>query len=342
MSKNQKIFGVFTLFLVIFFTCLSGKAASAADNRTVGFLVTPKYSDTQKKESSFFDLLVAPGSQQTIGVTVTNTSQEAGAYHLQVVQASTNKNGIIDYSDPKGQFSAALPLDLTKQASYEKEIQLSPNESKLVPIQLKIPATPFKGEALGGVNVTKEIPKNKKQSQLVNQYSYVLGLRLREGAENAERALSAGKAKPEVSFGKTGVSVAISNDRANAMGHLQVDSILKKDGQEITQATYKEREIAPNSTYPYTLSWEKKDYQPGKYQLNITIKDAQAHTWTFKNAFVLSTEEVKKVKEQAIQPQAAQNNWIWLIVAIGVLIILGLILYIIKMKRDNSAGRGSK
>lgn len=305
-----------------------------ADNSNVGFSVSPNYNDTQNKDSSFFDLLVKPNSQQSIGVTVTNSSQKESRYTVEVIQASTNKNGIIDYSDKDGKV-ANPPFKLAKQASYDKEFKLAAGESKHVPIQINIPNTPFKGEVLGGVNVTKEIAEDSKENkaQLVNKYSYVIGLRIREGEENPERQLSAGEAKPEVSFGKTGVTVPLKNEQANTMGHIQVDSVLQRDGKEIKKETYKDREIAPNATYPYSLSWDRKDYLPGKYELTIKVTDAQKHTWDFKKEFTLSAEEVKSVKNAAVHPKENSYMWFWIAGIIGLIIIIGLIWYVFKLRK---------
>lgn len=237
------------LLIIISFMVLGDSLVNiegyALENDSVGFSVFPNYSETQQKESSFFDLLVTPGSEQTISITVSNTSEEVSNYEIKVIQASTNKNGVIDYSDPKGQLSKKVPMNLDDQATYKKKFQLSPGEFKEVPIKLCVPLTPFRGEVLGGVNVSKEISEKNTQSQLVNQYSYVIGLRLREGAENPERHLESGDAKPDVSFGQTGVTVPIINNQAIAMGQLTVDSVLKRDGKEIKKETYKSREVAP-------------------------------------------------------------------------------------------------
>jgi len=319
---------------------LLGQEVFAAENNSqVGFSVSPNYSDVQNKENSFFDLLVQPNSKQTIGVTVTNTSQNESNYTIKVNQASTNENGVIDYTDNKARPLESAPFDLDKQAFYKKKLKLSAGEAKQVPIILNIPDQPFKGEILGSVNVTKKISKKEKAPQLVNQYSYVVGLRIREGTENSERDLSAGEAKPIVSFGKTGVTVPISNNQANTMGKITVDSVLKRDGKEIKKETYKEREIAPNSIYPYSLSWDKKDYVPGKYQLSIVVTDAQSHKWTFNKVFNLKAEEVSQIKDVAIHPKKENHRWIWGLIGSFLGIILGLLIYIFKNKRER---RGKK
>lgn len=328
------------MFAILVGSCvyfLSNVIGYANESDSVGFSVSPNYNGVQNKESSFFDLTITPDSKQTIGITVTNTSKDLSKYKIQVIQASTNKNGVIDYTDSKGELTNG-PFRFDKQITYEKELQLSAGQSKEVPIQIAVPTNPFKGEVLGGINVTKEIAKETTQQQLVNQYSYVVGLRLRESLENPERNLTAGEVKPIVSFGKSGISMPIINDQANAMGQLTVTSVLKRDGKEIKKATYKHREIAPNSIYPYSLSWDKQDYVPGKYQLTITVMDAQAHKWSFYKEFNLKPEEVSKIKEAAIHPPKEDYRWIWLIVGVFAIIILVLLIYIFKNKKE----RGTK
>lgn len=306
-----------------------GREVFAEENNSqVGFYVSPNYNKNQNKESSFFDLLVQPNSKQNIGVTVYNTSKEDSNYTIEVVQSSTNKNGVIDYTDTKIKPLESAPFELEKQASYEKKLKLLAGEKKQIDITLSIPDKPFKGEVLGGVNVTKELSKKEKSPQLSNQYSYVVGLRIREGIENNERDLSAGKAKPVVSFGKQGVTVPILNNQANSMGKLTIESVLKRDGKEIKRETYKEREIAPNSVYPYSLSWDKQDYIPGNYQLSIVVTDAQSHKWSFNKKFDLKAKEVKEVKDAAVHPSKEDYSWLWWLIGLFILIILLLLVYI--------------
>lgn len=333
MLKHIQLFVIIISILLLGNFLINIKGYAEA-NDTVGFTVSPNYSQAQQKESSFFDLIVTPGSEHTISITVSNTSHETSNYDIQVIQASTNKNGVIDYSDNKGLRSKSLPVNLREQAKYEKKLQLSAGESKDIPISLRIPNISFEGEILGGINVSKEASK-KDTSQLVNQYSYVLGLRLRENKGNIERILTAGEVVPEVSFGKTGVMVPIINDKAIAMGHLQVDSTLKRAGKKIKFSRYKEREIAPNSIYPYTFTWDEKDYLPGKYELIISVRDAQMHRWVFKKHFILSGDQVTKVKRASIYSNKPLQSWLWLIVGAAFLIILGLLIYIIRIIREN-------
>lgn len=325
------------VFLLTCFPFFSAQAVYAEENNNVGFSVSPNYNDRQNKDSSYFDLSVTPHSEQTIGVTITNTSKETSKYTIRVIQASTNKNGLIDYTDPKGRLTNP-PIALNKVATYDKEIQLESGQAKEVPIHITIPKEEFKGEVLGGINVTKEIPQGEKQPQLVNQYSYVIGLRFREGLEEPARALSAGKAKPDVAFGKAGVIVPIVNNQPNAMGKLRVDSILKRDGKEIKKETYTDREIAPNSIYPYSLSWDQKDYVPGDYQLAITITDTQSHKWSFSKDFHLEAEEVSKIKDAAVHPQKEDHRWIWFTIGSLFVLILLLLAFILKYKNRNHRG----
>ncbi|MCO5446233.1 DUF916 and DUF3324 domain-containing protein [Enterococcus faecalis] len=343
MKHNKHLKFVLVLACTLLPFLLGQKISAEENNSQVGFSVSPNYNEAQNKESSFFDLLVQPNSKQTISITVTNTSKDDSNYIVKAIQASTNKNGVIDYTDSKAEPLRSVPFELNKQASYEEKIKLSAGETKQVPITLSIPDKPFKGEILGGVNVTKEIPKQDKTPQLVNRYSYVIGLRIREGKENSERELSAGEVKPVVSFGKPGITVPISNDQANTMGKLMVESVLKREEKEIKKDTYKDREIAPNSVYPYSLSWDKQDYVPGNYQLSIVVTDAQSHKWIFEKEFTLKAEELTKIKEAAVHPPKEQNLWLWGLIGLFVLIIFLLLVYIFlthkkkKRKKDTNA-----
>ncbi|MFG5485108.1 WxL protein peptidoglycan domain-containing protein [Enterococcus faecalis] len=70
------------LLLIIF---IMTKSVNAESNNNVGYSVYPEYSDNQNKNSSFFDLLVIPGTEQKIGVTINNTSTETSNYNINVI-----------------------------------------------------------------------------------------------------------------------------------------------------------------------------------------------------------------------------------------------------------------
>lgn len=321
------------IFLALLGLCFLGSTVHAEEvDNNVGFSVYPNFNKSQNKNSSFFDLQVTPNSDQNIGITITNTSQVDSDYKIKVVQASTNKNGLIDYTDSEGSTNNP-PINLSKNTTYEKCIELKSGHSRQIPIQIHIPRVKFKGEVLGGISVTKVPSKNKKQYQITNQYSYVLGLRLRQTVEDPPRNLSAGDVKPNVSFGKSGVTVPILNAQSNSMGNLIVDSILKRNGMEVKKETYKNREIAPNSVYPYSLSWNTNDYIPGKYQLDITVTDAQFHKWIFKKEFTLSPKEVSRIKYASIKSSNEYNGWLILLIVLFLVVILALIIYILKNRK---------
>ncbi|MGM9904551.1 hypothetical protein A5844_000916 [Enterococcus sp. 10A9_DIV0425] len=321
------------LFLVLP-SLIIGKEVEAEENDSVGFSVSPIFNEAQNKESNFFDLTVVPDSVQEIGVIITNQSTEESSYEIQIAQASTNKNGVIDYSNMKGTLAKTVPFIISEQASFEVSVKVPAGESKTVPIKINIPKNSFTGEVLGGINVTKDLPE-KKASQITNQFSYVIGLRMREREENPERNLVAGDISPTVVFGGTGIEWPITNDRSVSMGKLQVDSVLKREGKEVAKETYTDREIAPDSVYPYSLKVDKKDYVPGKYELNVVISDVQGNRWEFNEAFELSEKEVKAVSEAAIQPQEDSSYLLWVLIIIFIVIILLLLIYIIMMKRRN-------
>ncbi|MBZ1509601.1 DUF916 domain-containing protein, partial [Leuconostoc mesenteroides] len=118
-SKHLRFVLVLVCTLIPFL--LGPKVSAEENNSQVGFSVSPNYNEAQNKESSFFDLLVQPNSKQTISITVTNTSKEDSNYTVKVIQASTNKNGVIDYTDSKAK---ALGSVAQKSINWTIFIQL--------------------------------------------------------------------------------------------------------------------------------------------------------------------------------------------------------------------------
>ncbi|MDO7485253.1 DUF916 domain-containing protein [Peribacillus frigoritolerans] len=74
-------------------------------NNEVAFAGTMEYSvkanipkNQINEKLTYFDLKMAPGSKQTISLSVKNTSSEEKRIMIEPNTAITNQNGVIDYS----------------------------------------------------------------------------------------------------------------------------------------------------------------------------------------------------------------------------------------------------
>lgn len=341
----MKRIGYLVIVMATLITGLSfGLRAWAADNN-VGFDIQALIPENQvDKKQSYFDLRVKPGTRQQIQVAVNNTSSSDGEYHVSVNQAYTNKNGFIDYALPDVKLDNTVPFKLKDIVEYPEKIQVAGGKSGIITLTLNIPKQSFKGQVLGGIQVTKL--NMDKEKAINNQYSYVVGLNLTQSDEAVKRDLELVSVKPAVSFQKTSVVAKLKNPVAEAMGHLKYVGtvVAKKNDKTIKKIDYNtDMSIAPNSLYDFAIDWNNKPLEAGEYTLHLTVSDALKNSWQFDEDFTITRQEANEINEVAINTVNRNKLPTWIFIIIGALAALILfLLFFILLKRKKDKQEASK
>lgn len=77
----------------------SNTNSSATIDNANAYTVTPVFGATQNnKTSNFFDMTLTPKQKDTFKLTITNTTPNSQKFKVQVNTATTNSNGIVDYT----------------------------------------------------------------------------------------------------------------------------------------------------------------------------------------------------------------------------------------------------
>lgn len=312
-------------------------AWAAAGN--VGFNIEAVLPENQvDKTQSYFDLRVKPATSQKIQVAVNNTSAVESEYAVHVNQAYTNTNGFIDYAQTDAPLDSSVPFLLKDVIEYPAKIKVAAKKTEFLTLTLNIPKESFKGQVLGGIQVTKLT--DEKEDAITNQYSYVIGLNLTESDAPVKRNLELVSVKPAVSFEKTSVVAKLKNPVAEAMGHLKYVGtvVAKKDNQTVKKINYdNEMSIAPNSVYDFAIDWDNEPLVAGEYTLHLTVSDALKNSWQFDQDFTITKQEASAINQATINRTNQNKLPLWVFIIIGILLALLLffiILLIMKRKKE--------
>lgn len=314
--------------------------AAKADETEIGYHIYAILPENQKNpDSSFFDLQMKPGQKQTIEVAVANTSVEDQTYTIEINPAYTNDQGFIDYSEKKETEEKQRELTIDHIATYEKKITVPKGQTEKVPITLTMPEEAYKGELLAGIKVSK-VKKQTNQVGIANTYSYLLGLRLTESDQKIQRKIGVKKIEPTIAFGKASVAIDLINPVREAYGHLTYHVEIKNEetGKKINEKTYSGLQLAPVSTYHFSIDWDDEQLVAGNYQLVLTIEDKKDNQWTFHRNFAISPDAAKQVNTVVVQ----ENRFPYQALLIGIVgLIIGAILIfcIIKWKNKRRTRR---
>ncbi|MGX7173943.1 DUF916 and DUF3324 domain-containing protein [Enterococcus ratti] len=271
-----------------------------ADNNY--FSVTPVLPENQKsKDSSFFDLKVVPNQKQHLQINVTNHTATAQKYKISINTATTNQNGIIDYSLEDFEKDSSMKISLKDCLSLkESQVEIAANSEKEIIFDLNTPSEPFEGVLLGGITVEPIITANDNEG-IHNIFTRTIAIQLTE-TEN--------KVVPEVKAGEITVT------QINLRNHIQMElrnvtptviskvkaviRITKKgEKQPIIEQNKERLSFAPNSKFHLITQWQEQ-FESGSYVYSIELADSSGHQWHFTKEFEIKEKAAKKLNATSV------------------------------------------
>ncbi|BDZ32249.1 DUF916 and DUF3324 domain-containing protein [Lactiplantibacillus sp. WILCCON 0030] len=290
---------------------------------------------------SYFDLKVTPGQKQDLTIRIKNSDSQAHKYVITPNRATTNDNGVIDYSQSKAKADASLKFDLKSALSKSQTVSVPAKSTKAVTFKLTVPKKGFEGIALGGINVVQETTASKKKSSgmtIENQYAYVIGLQLQEQAKvtaKPKMKLLGVKAK-QVNY-RNYVTANLQNNQPVIMHGLKIKSYVTNAGgtKKVVTADKENLAMAPNSNFNFAIGDGTKALKAGNYTLHLTATAEKGnYKWAFTRNFTISEQKAKELNKTAVG-QEKQTNYFWWFVGFGVVIValLGLVIWLLLKNR---------
>lgn len=295
------IFGGFLLLLVT-----SIVLADEKPENVVGFNYQIEYPANQVgEENGYFDLEAEPGTEQTVNLRLNNGGSEKVVVTISVNGTKTNSNGVLEYGPTDIKNDTSLKFPFEKIVSAPKEVEIPANDSKVVPINIKMPETSFDGMILGGIHMKKKEKEEKVEAQgatIRNTYSYIVAMKLQNHQDPV---------KPEIKFNhatgsqrnyRNSVVINFSNVTSSLIkDKMDVESQISKKGSEevLYERKQKGMSMAPNTQMDFYVSMGGEKMQPGDYVAHtlVTIDDQK---WEEKLAFHISKEEADKYNKRDV------------------------------------------
>ncbi len=292
------------------------------------------------KGKTYFDLKMSPDQKQDLAITMKNDTSKDVTVEIGVNTATTNDNGIADYSGNSEKKDSTLKYDLSELIEIEKEVTVPAKGETTVTAHLKMPAETFDGVLLGGFTfVEKESTENKEVqegAQIVNKFAYTIGIQLQETDKLIEPELVLNDVLPgQVNF-RNVVQSNIQNTEAAIIKNLTVDGkIFKKDGKEaLYEAKRTDLRIAPNSNFNFGISLENEEFKPGTYVFKGVANSGEKE-WKFEKEFTIKSEVAKELNNTAVELDKDYSLYIYLSIGLVVLILILIILYLLKKIKSN-------
>ncbi|MBO0477547.1 DUF916 and DUF3324 domain-containing protein [Vagococcus sp. DIV0080] len=326
-----------------------------AHGNEVGFSVEPVFPKNQLDQSSgYFHLLMKEGQKQTIQVKLKNTKDTEVELSAWVSSAKTNVNGVVDYSDNKSDADASLQYDLADMVKMEKDIKLPPKSEQTVDIEVAMLEARMEGIVAGGLTFEEKNPGGTKaltsQTGVKNKFSYVVALLVQQDSEILlEPELAIGKVAPTQLNSKSAISAEIRNVAGIFLNDMaiSVDIVDKKSEKVAFQMKKENMQMAPNSTMKFPVFLNGEKLKPGDYEYRAHVSgkssadDGDMQEWDLTADFTVDNKEAKKLNDTDTQLPEKQGLswWIWLLIALNVIVLGGIILFVVKKQKASKKKR---
>lgn len=318
------------------------------------------------KQKSYFDIKVTPNTSQELTIQLRNDTNKEVVINPQISSATTNLNGVVEYSPNGISRDSSLTYDLAKLVETEKEIRIPEKGSYHLKLKVKAPKEAFDGIIAGGITLkenkkakdnAKKAPKKEGGLAIENEFSYVVAIILH--SRNTEKApnLNLTKSFPDQVNARNVIMNNLQNDQPVYLNHLKIKAIIRKKGSDKTLYEFSKEDsmqVAPNSNFnfPVPLNGEKLD--PGKYEVDLVAfgeedpkgkyettsskegnKQKYRYKWQMASEFEITKETAKKLNDRDVTIK--RDHTLWYLVIGFALIIMALLLIIFFMKKKQAS-----
>ncbi len=353
LKLNRKtlmlIKGLMMILVMLVVLPINTRADEKVEN-VVGFNYKIDYPKSQVGgENGYFDLELAPGSEETVVLNISNAGKKAVTVNLTVNGTKTNSNGILEYGSSDIENDKSLKFPFEKLVTTEEKVELKPGEIKAVPVKVKMPETASEGIILGGIQMKQADKEEEKQGEgatVRNTYSYIVAMRLQNNQTKVEPEINFNKAQGSQRNYRNSVVINLSNINGSLVKTaLDIESQVMKKGSE--EVLYERKQsgmsIAPNSQMNFFVPMAGEQMIPGDYKARVlaSIGDKK---WEETLEFTITKEEAEKYNKRDVG--LVQNRGLdWKIIAlivggvIGIIILFVIVLRVIKKGKTNKKGR---
>lgn len=348
-TMKKKLIVVLTFCSLIILSLTHAPKISEASE--LNFSVESVIPDNQRdKTKTYFDLRVAPNSEQVIELKLSNDTDKDVTVEPTVNTATTNSNGVVEYGSVKGDADKTLPLDLKDVITGEKEVVIPAKQVVTYPLTIKMPDTKFDGVLAGGITIqekvvtsTEDSHTNSKGMAIKNKYAYVVAVLLNQTDNEVAPELELDDVKANQMNARNVINAKLHNIHAAYINSLTIDAEITRKGESeiLYQGSNKNMQVAPNSNFNYPISLNGEPLKAGEYTLRLNATATEGK-WSFTKNFTITAEDAKKYNNLDV---SIKKDYTWIYILMGALLILLSIIIIIllisrnKQKKDEEKSR---
>ncbi|MBD7936427.1 DUF916 and DUF3324 domain-containing protein [Cytobacillus sp. Sa5YUA1] len=306
------------------------------------FAVETEIPENQiNKDKTYFDLMMDPGSKQDLIINLRNDTDSDVKIHPIIQSATTNINGVVEYGLNDIEKDPTLKYKMDDIVKVENEIIIPANGTYELKLTVEMPKEEFDGILAGGITLqevveeTNTTNKNNKGMSIKNNFAYVIAILLRENNNDISPKLKLNDVFPDQVNSRNVIMANIQNIKSIYINKMAIKATITEKGKaEVLYEANKENlQMAPNTNFNFPIALNGERLAAGDYILDITVQ-SNGEKWHWKREFKIDGETAKKLNESDV---TIQNDFTWLYVLCGALILLStLIILIVFLKRKKN------
>ena len=303
MTKKIAIAILGILFFCVGTTAYSEDITEESYDKQLSYSVFPVHPDTHQgeKDSLFFDLRLSEKEETTIYIKITNDGLRDEKFRININQATTTKNGNINYQGEPSGIHSSLKYNINDYVTYDNIVEVPAKNSVVHPIKVKCPEDLFDGIILAGIFV--ELDDNSDDSAaegIVTTTGYSFALMISQNDHEVTSLIELDSVYPEASYETVNIVAKLFNPEMKGYGGLSYNAVVTRNNKEFINKQYKDKEFAPNSFCEFSIEGDNKPLLAGDYVVNLSIEDKRGNHWHFEDTFKVTKKMAKEMNSIAL------------------------------------------
>lgn len=313
------------------------------------------------KNKTYFDIAVKPKENQELVIHMRNDTAKSVVIQPKISSATTNLNGVVEYSPNDIKKDESLVYDLAKLVTTEKEITIPKKGSYDLKLKVKAPDKAFDGIIAGGITlketvVEKEVAEEKAGGLAIkNEFSYVVAIVMHSNEKSIAPDLKLNKSFPDQVNARNVIMNTLQNNQPTYLNNLKIISEVTKEGDAKPLYSFTKDEsmqVAPNSSFNFPIPLKGEKLKAGKYNVAISAfgeEDSQGahisgkteegkdkrykYKWQLSSNFEITKDKAVELNKKDVSIK--RDFTIWYVIGGFLFIILGLLVIILLISKKN-------
>ncbi len=283
--------------------------------------------------TGYFNLRLKKNSMEKLPITIINKSSTELTFGVQFNTATTNNNGIVDYTSSEPLLIGAPNINLSDLISIdENEVKVPAYSEKKVYVDVRMPSVSFDGVLLGGVIISEKNVTKENSGTISNKYQYIIAVQVAQNDTKIKSELTGGDVTLKQVNNLPAIDMVIENKTPSVLAKITGTFIIKRkeSGSNILSESKKNLSVAPNSSFFLQMLLDEK-LPVGTYTYIVTLENADG-SWTFSKDFTITSKKSEKLKIAPTDDTKSISFYNDSFIGISLLLILLFIVIILQRK----------